>query len=55
MKAIELTETEATILAETLKSAISELKTEIHHTDSRELHTELKQREAVIDGLLKRL
>ena len=55
MKAIELTDTEATILAETLESAISELKTEISHTDRRELHAELKQREAVVNEILKRL
>ena len=55
MKTIELTDSENTILAETLESAISDLKTEISHTDRRELHAELKQREAVIDGILKRL
>jgi hypothetical protein len=55
MKTIELTDTEATILAETLESAISELKTEISHTDRRELHAELKDREAVIAGILKQL
>jgi len=55
MKTIELTDSEGTVLAETLESAISDLKTEISHTDRRELHAELKQREAVIDGILKRL
>ena len=55
MKPIELTDTEPLILADTLESVISELKTEIRHTDNRELHAELKQREAVIDDILKHL
>ena len=55
MKVLELTEPEATILAETLESSLSDLRTEIVGTDNRELHANLKQREAMIGEILSRL
>jgi hypothetical protein len=55
MKHIELTDKESDLLAEILESSISDLKTERGHTDNRELRLELKEREAVVIGLLQRI
>ena len=55
MKIIELTDTEATILVETLESSLSDLRTEIVGTDNRELHAHLKHRESMLGEILNRL
>lgn len=55
MKTIELAENEVTVMVDTLTSTLSELKTEIRRTDNREFHHELKQKEAVISGILHRV
>jgi hypothetical protein len=55
MVRIELTAAEAALLAEILESSLSDLRNERMHTDKRELRQTLKERETLIDGLLKRL
>ena len=55
MAQLELSAMEATVIGDILRSALSELHTEINHTDSRELRMELKERETVVKGVLERV
>lgn len=55
MVRIELTAHESVVLIEILESYLSDLKTERFHTDNRELREELKEKEAFLIDLLKRL
>lgn len=55
MTRVELTDKESSILIEVLQITISELKTEIAHTDNREFRQGLKEREAFLEDFLNRL
>lgn len=55
MTRIELTEKEAAILIEILKSFLSDLKTERVGTDNRAWHAEFVEREIFIGDLIRRL
>ena len=55
MAAIELNAKEAAALAGALESYLSELATERVGTDNREWHAELKEQEAILGEILKRL
>jgi len=55
MLAIELSEKELTALKSALESYIPDLATERVGTDNREWHAELKEREALLGEILKRL
>jgi hypothetical protein len=55
MTRIELTEKEAAILIEILKSFLSDLKTERVGTDNREWHAEFVEREIFVADLIRRL
>jgi hypothetical protein len=52
---LELTSEEAEQLRFILESYRTDLRGEIHETDSRTFRAQLKEREAVIDQLLQRL
>ncbi len=55
MSVIELSTKETTTLVTALESYLSELVTERVGTDNRELHAELKDQEAILGEILKRL
>jgi hypothetical protein len=55
MAQLELTSAETKLLGELLKSSLSDLHTEISHTDSRELRDELKEREENTRVILDRI
>lgn len=55
MSAIELSEKEMTTLVGALESYLPDLATERVGTDNREWHAELKEREAILGDILKRL
>jgi hypothetical protein len=55
MSAIELNEKEVTALVNALESYLPDLATERVRTDNREWHAELKEQEAILGDLLKRL
>ncbi|HEY3308440.1 MAG TPA: hypothetical protein VGJ93_08290 [Desulfuromonadaceae bacterium] len=55
MTRVELTDEESEMLIEVIESSISELKTEIAHTDNREFRQGLKEREAFLEDFLNRL
>lgn len=55
MTRVELTEKESSLLAEVLEASLSELKTEIAHTDNREFRQGLKEKEAFLGNFLNRL
>ena len=55
MLAFELVEKEVTTLVSALESYLPDLKTERVGTDNREWHAELKEQEAVLGDILKRL
>ena len=52
---IELTEAEATVLAEILESYLSDLRGEIVRTEKREWRSEMKDRESMVKEILQRL
>jgi hypothetical protein len=52
---ITLTPTEAATLREALDSYLSDLRAEIRETDNRDFREHLKQREAFVKKLMKRL
>ena len=52
---LELGEKEARVLAEALESYLGDLSTEIGHTDSRDFREGLKERRAVLAGILEAL
>ncbi len=55
MAVIELSAKEMTTLISSLESYLPDLATERVGTDNREWHAELKEREALLDEILKRL
>ena len=55
MATFEVSVKEAAVLINVLESYLSELATERVKTDNREWHAELKEREAVLNGILARL
>lgn len=52
---VELTQEECTLLANLLDQAVRDLKAEIHHTDTPDYKDQLKEREALMLGLLRKL
>ena len=52
---LKLEPKEQGILVWALKSTVSDLGTEIPHTDDRDLHKDLKDRKATLEGILTRL
>ena len=52
---MELTEKEATLLAEMLQSYLSDLRTELMRTENREWRAEMKDRENFGKDILRRL
>lgn len=55
MTTFELSKIEATTLVKALESYLPDLTTERVGTDNREWHAELKEREAVLGEILRRL
>ncbi len=55
MKTIAVTEVEGIVLTDTVKGSLSDLKTEIGHTEKRELRADLKRKTDVLEGILKKL
>jgi hypothetical protein len=55
MHTLLLNDIEQQLLLELLDSQRRELLHEIHHTDDRDYRQSLKEREDVIEGLLKKL
>ncbi len=55
MSAFELTVKEAATLINVLESCLSDLSTERVKTDNKAWHAELKEREALLGGILNRL
>lgn len=55
MSAIELSEKEVATLVRALESYLPDLSTERVGTDNKEWHAELKEQEAVLGDILKRL
>jgi hypothetical protein len=55
MSAIELNEKEIAILVRALESYLPDLTTERVGTDNKEWHAELKEQEAVLGNILRRL
>lgn len=53
--ALELTSAEAELLLDLLRNELSELRTEIHRTETREFKDELKAREALLETIIRRL
>lgn len=49
MLQLDLTPKEASILAETLEAALTELRSEIGHTDSHEFKEQLKERQQILE------
>ena len=54
MRSIELTDEESSLLCEVLESYRSELRTEISHTDNRELRDALKRKARALEALTER-
>jgi hypothetical protein len=52
---LQLSEDERTLLADLVDDAISNIRDEIYHTETFQIRDELKQREAVLDGLRQKL
>ena len=52
---LRLTESETTLLKETLQADLSDLLMEIARTDNRAMREGLKSREALLRGILDRL
>jgi hypothetical protein len=52
---LQLTEDERTLLADLVDDAISNIRDEIYHTETFQIRDQLKQREAVLDGLQQKL
>jgi hypothetical protein len=52
---LQITEDERTLLADLVDDAISSIRDEIHHTETYQIRDQLKQREAVLDGLQQKL
>ncbi|KAB0672150.1 hypothetical protein F6V30_06170 [Oryzomonas sagensis] len=55
MSVLELTEKERIVLVDALESYLSDLKTERSKTDNREWRADLREQEAILNGLLGHL
>ncbi|HEY6896597.1 MAG TPA: hypothetical protein VI279_04995 [Rhodocyclaceae bacterium] len=55
MSHIEFTEQEREILEDVLRSALSDLKTEVSHTDRRDYRAALKQQEQIVRQILDKV
>jgi hypothetical protein len=55
MDAIELTEAEATTLRDVVQTCLSELHTEISHTDDREFKAALRRRQELLQAVREKL
>ncbi len=55
MYTVTLNSEQIQILQDVLECSLSELHTEIHHTDSRCFKEQLKEREAILQNLLQML
>lgn len=55
MQTITLSDMEKQLLIELLDSQLQELPHEIHHTDDRDYKQALKEKEGVLEELLKKL
>lgn len=53
--ALELTSAEAELLLDLLRNELSELRTEIHRTETRAFKEELKVRETHLEAIIGRL
>ena len=52
---LQITDDERMLLADLVDDAIQNIREEIYHTDTHEIRNQLKQREAVLDGLQQKL
>jgi hypothetical protein len=52
---LQLTDDERTLLRDVISDAIQSLRDEIYHTSTFEIREQLKQREALLDGLQRKL
>lgn len=55
MDTIDLTEAEASTLRDVIKNYLSELHSEISHTDDRDFKAALKRRLELLQGILDKL
>ena len=55
MAAIELTESETSTLRDVMQNYLSELHSEISHTDDRDFRTALRKRQELLQGIFDRL
>ena len=55
MNAIELTEAETTTLRDVVQSCLTELHTEISHTDDRAFKAALRRRQELLQGAVEKL
>ncbi len=52
---VALTGAESSVLQQALRSYLSELQSEIHHTDARPLRDELKHERETLEGVVSKL
>jgi hypothetical protein len=52
---LELSAEERTLLLEILRNDFGQLRSEIYHTEGQEWKAELKEREALLQGIIARL
>ncbi len=55
MDAIELTESETTTLCDVVQNTLSELHSEISHTDDRDFKAALRKRQELLQSVLLKL
>ncbi len=55
MDAINLTDNEITVVRDVIQNYLSELHTEISHTDDRDFKAALKRRQDLLQGVLQKL
>jgi len=55
MDPLNLTEDEVTVLRDVVRDYLSELHTEISHTDDRDFKAALKRRQGILQGVLEKL
>jgi len=55
MAAIDLTKDETAVLDDVLQNYLTELHSEISHTDNRDFKAALKRRQALLEGISGRL
>lgn len=55
MNAISLTDNEITVVRDVIQNYLSELHTEIAHTDDRDFREALRRRQDLLQGILQKL